>query len=259
MKSIKSLKNLLRTTKELIFSMLSELMDGVSEGIQEEDIGKSAKYMTLLCLICGLLLLVGYVLMLFVFSFVRRHSVGLLIAGFLVAGVVSLYKKFIDIEFGDGEGPTKAQIEAAEQEAEEVHGELRTLTYNAVADISDYTAIHRPRDEFSIESSRDKKYYMDEDMAIHQYEVDHDGYLDRSQLDTIIRETQRCINRHARRYPVLVHDGHCPVVYDIKPTGSFLIVEIVLYSDAYKDKIEARKRARIERQLKSIDTYDQDF
>lgn len=76
----------------------------------------------------------------------------------------------------------------------------------------------------------------------------YSGTLDLSKLDSLFRDVQRRVNKHAHRYPLLIRDGHPPVLFDIKDNGNFLLLEVVLYADSYSGKIEARKRARIERQ-----------
>lgn len=147
----------------------------------------------------------------------------------------------------------------AEEDAKEVHPELRSLAYHATIDTSNNTPIIYPRDEFGIESSREKPFYLDGSITVHQFELDYNGTIEPGQLDNIIRDLQRQFNKYAPRYPLLIRDGHPPVVYDLKNTGNFLILEVILYSESAKDKIEARRRARINRQLKMGEIYDRDF
>lgn len=148
----------------------------------------------------------------------------------------------------------------AEEDAKEAHSELRSLAYHAVLDTSENTSLIRPRDEFSIESSREKPFYQDGPaVMVHQFEIDYTDALESSQLDNILRDLQRQFNKYAPRYPLLIREGHPPVVYDLKNTGNFLILEVILYSESAKDKIEARRRARINRQLKMGEIYDRDF
>ena len=74
-----------------------------------------------------------------------------------------------------------------------------------------------------------------------------------------LRELQRHINQRSKRHPLLLRDGHAPVVYDMKDNGPYVVFEVVLYSENYKGKIEARRKARIARQQKQGDINDQDF
>ena len=45
----------------------------------------------------------------------------------------------------------------------------------------------------------------------------------------------------------------------MKDNGPYVVFEFVLYSENYKGKIEARRKARIARQQKQGDINDQDF
>lgn len=151
------------------------------------------------------------------------------------------------------------EVEYAAQEAEEAHGDLAELTYNAVVDTSENTPLTRPRDALSIETGREKPYYMDGIMAVHQFSVDVSAPLKKADEDLVIRELQRHTNQRGKRYSALLRDGHAPIILDVKNSGNFVTVEVILYSDKYKDKIEARRKARIARQQNQGDTYDRDF
>lgn len=86
---MESLKNLVRKIVELIMSFFSDILDGISEGIEEVDVGKVAKGVTFLCVVCSLFLLLGY----FLVILALRNSVYLTILGFLAAGAYSLLRK----------------------------------------------------------------------------------------------------------------------------------------------------------------------
>lgn len=140
------------------------------------------------------------------------------------------------------------EMEYAEQEAEELHGDLGELIFNATVDTSQNTPLQRPRDAASIETGKEKPYRSDGIMMVHQFSVDTDTPLDRAGEDLVLRELQRHTNQRGKRYPQLCRDGLPPIIFDIKNNGNFIIVEVVLYSDKYKGKIEARRKARIARQ-----------
>lgn len=161
------------------------------------------------------------------------------------------------VEAANGPGPV--EVEYAEQEAAELHDDLGELIFNAVVDTSENTPFKRPRDPGGIETNREKPYTMDGTMAIHQFSVDTDTPLDKAGENLALRELQRHINQRGKRYPQLRRDGLSPIIYDLKNNGNFIIVEVVLYSEKYKDKIEARRKARIARQQQTGDTYDRDF
>lgn len=144
-------------------------------------------------------------------------------------------------------------------EAEEVHEPLRGLVYTAAVEAAENTPLHRPLEEYSIESSRSKGFRLEDSNAIHHFELDVNTPVDRLTIDRIIDELQRQINKHATRFPLVVHDGHAPFVYDIKDNGNFLVVEVVLYSNGIKDKVNAKKLARANRRQKVADIHDCDF
>lgn len=219
-------------------------VDEINAGFVDENIPRVLINIIALILPFGIGLFVAVALL----QFVIKNSHLLVIGTFLAAALYSAISKFLRLDIDDGYGTDSTAVELAEQEAQEIHEELQVLIYNALAEAAGYTALQRPRDVFSIETSREKQYLMDGVMAVHQFVADHNGTLDHSKLNSLIRDVQRRINQQSHRYPALIRDGRPPVVYDIKDNGNFLLLEIVLYSKKYSGKIEARKRARIERQ-----------
>ena len=251
------MKRLIQTIISLIMSLFNDLCNEISDGIEEGNLGKVTLNVMLLILSSTAMLLLFVLLI----KWGIEHIHILVTGGLLIAALYSVYLKLIGHEEGNDNDMSYGSIEEemALQEATEVHEELRTLVYNATVNTAETTPIRRVRDEYSIETSREKSFRMDGIMAVHQFEVDYDGTLDHSTLDFVLREFQRCMNKHARRYPFLVRDGRPPVAYDIKDAGGFLILEIVLYSEKYKDKLDTRKRARIAHRQKMADIYDRDF
>lgn len=155
---------------------------------------------------------------------------------------------------------TPVDVEYAEQEAAELHEDLAELVFNAVIDASENTPLKRPRDPDSIETSREKPYTMDGIMAVRQFSMDTDTPLDKAGEDLVLRELQRHMNQRGKRYPHLRRDGLAPIIFDLKNNGNFVIVEVVLYSERYKDKIEARRKARIARkQARPLPYTDPDY
>jgi len=237
-------KKLFRSALKFGKSKLNARVDAINEGLEEEDVLRVALNVFALLLAFGIAVFVCIIL----FQFIINNLYLMIIGAFVAAAVYSAIFKLFGVDVGPGSNEDSASIELAEQEAEEVHEDLLDLMYNAVSEAADYTAIQRPRDTYSLETSRNKPYRMDGIMAVHQFEADFSGTPDRSTYDTVMRDLQRRINKHARRYPLLMHNGHPPILYDVKDNGNFLLLEVVLYSEDYSGKIEARKRARIERQ-----------
>lgn len=84
-----ALKRFFMTVAELAKSTVIDPINNVCDGIEDGDIGKVAKNMAFLsCIVC-FILLIGYILVKLAF----RHSVFLVITGFLVASAISLYRK----------------------------------------------------------------------------------------------------------------------------------------------------------------------
>ncbi len=241
---MQTIRKLLRSALNFGKSKIMARIDAINTGLEEENVPQVIVNAFILALTFGIVLFAS----IFLVRFIITHLHLFIIGAFLAAALYSAILKFLSVDIDDGGGENSTSIMLAEQEAEEVHEELGVLVYNALAEAADYTPLQRPRDVYSIETSREKQYRLDGAMAVHQFEADYSGTLDLSKLDSLFRDVQRRINKHARRYPGLVRDGHPPVLFDIKDNGNFLLLEVVLYADSYSGKIDARKRARIERQ-----------
>lgn len=146
-----------------------------------------------------------------------------------------------------------------EQEAAELHEDLGELVCEAAVDASENTPLQRPRDAAAIEIGRDKPYRMDGIMAVHQFNLDISGAISAGEREVIMNDLQRHINQRGKAYPQLCRDGYAPIVCNIRDNVNFVMVEVVLYSEKYKSKIMARRKARIARQQQTGDTYDKDF
>lgn len=143
-------------------------------------------------------------------------------------------------------------VEKAEQEAQDIHGDIGELVYNASVDTAKVKRdlIVCPDDCFGMETGRDKAYRMDEDMAIHQFILDTPtAPLTKDMEAAIMQELQRHINQRSRRYPHLCRNGYAPIVYDVRDAGGFVTVEVVLYAEKYMDKVKARYSTHFGRQL----------
>ena len=241
---MQKLRRLLQSALNFGKTKIEERVDKITTGLGEENVPQVLLNVIALVLPFGIGLFAGIVLVRFVIDHLQLFILG----AFVAAAIYSAILKFLGVDIDDGSGTDSTAVELAEQEAQEVHDDLSVLVYNAVSEAAEYTPLQRPRDVYSIETSRDKPYRMDGTMAVHQFEADFSGTLDRSKLDSLFKDVQRRLNKHARRYPLLIRNGHPPVLFDIKDNGSFLLLEIVLYSENYSGKIEARRRARIERQ-----------
>lgn len=188
--------------------------------------------------------------------FDRYGGVAIIIVGIVVWWKTTHPKAPAPVDTGEAD-PVEAEY--AEQEAAELHEEVCELTYEAAADTAENTPLKRSQGSAGIETGREKPYTMDGTMAIHQFSVDTDTPLDKAGEDLVLRELQRHMNQRGKRYPHLCREGRAPIIFDLKNNGNFVIIEVVLYSEKYKGKIEARRKARIARQQQTGDTYDKDF
>lgn len=238
------LRKLLRSALKYGKSKICARFDEICAGLEEQNGIRVLINVVILVLTVGLCLCAGIIFIRFVIQ--NLHI--FIIAAFLSVALYSAVLKFLGVDIGDGSGEDSASIMLAEQEAEEIHEDLLLLVYNAVAETSERMPIQRPRDAYSIETSREKPYRMDGSLAIHQFEVDCTREIDRETRNNLIRELQRHIIQQSRRFQQLVREGRPPVMYSIKGNGNFLLLEIVLYSQKHAEKIEASKRARIEHQ-----------
>lgn len=152
----------------------------------------------------------------------------------------------------NGRTITADDVEKAEQEAQDIHGDIGELVYNAAVDTAKIKQdlIVCPDDRFGMETGRDKPYRMDEDLAIHQYILDTPtAPLTKDMENSIMQELQRHINQRSRRYPHLCRNGYAPIVYDVRDAGGFVTVEVVLHAEKYMDKVKARYSTHFGRQL----------
>lgn len=209
----------------------------------------------------------GIALLWLLFAYVGLTTLGILFAPLLErinAAFFAFIDKFIPVavlvgvgyallrdkfpkSFTDNKEVDPVEVGYAEQEAEELHDDLRELIFNAVLDAAESTPFHSPRDAAGIEIGREKPYRMDGTMAIHQFCIDIDGKYSAVQEGEILTSLQRHINQRAKSYPQLCRGGYAPFIYAFKNNGNFVIIEIVLFSDNYKEKIKNRRYAHIAR------------
>lgn len=154
--------------------------------------------------------------------------------------------------------PSEADKVYYEEEAHTLHGDLTELVYNAVLDIAETTPIIRPRDTNAIDTTKIRQVGL---MAVHQYMLDisTDQAVTEFVLNVIQNELNRHINVRSKNYKQLCPDSRPPEVFGVKNNGNFIIVEIVLYHDEYKDELKNRFKARYNRQQSMGNTYDRDF
>ena len=100
-------------------------------------------------------------------------------------------------------------------------------------------------------------------VAIFQVECALETSIDKVTEDIIQRELQRNVIKQCPRHPMLISSeaqGRAPVeVLDVKNLGNRVLIEVCLTTAASIPLIEARRRARVERQQRQQAVIDQDY
>lgn len=143
------------------------------------------------------------------------------------------------------------------ERAAELQDDVRALAFVAIQGIAGNTPIVRPHDVYTIQPSKpdSRSFYINRDgIPVYQWEVDLEGEIDKTQEDIILRELQRHVVKNLPRFPVLISDearGRAAVeVLDVKGLGGHMQIEMVLVNAASIPLVDARRRARAERQVK---------
>lgn len=155
--------------------------------------------------------------------------------------------------------------ELTRQRAREQYDEMLALMFNAMQGAANTTPLLRPHDTLQIESSssRGAHFYLERGNVIFQFECDLETAIDKNTEDAIQRELQRYVVKQCSRYPMLVSNeaqGRAPVeVLDVKNLGGHVLVECCQTTSGSIPLIEARRRARVERQQRQQAITDQDY
>lgn len=120
--------------------------------------------------------------------------------------------------------------------------------------ISSFTAVVRPRTERDIEApTKDgASFYMKDGIVVYQVEAMVEGEITPAVEDTIQCEAQRYALKYVVDYPMLISPeagGRAPVeVLTAKNCGNRVLIDFVFTTKRALTLIDARRRARIERQ-----------
>lgn len=151
---------------------------------------------------------------------------------------------------------TDVDIELAHQKGLDMQGYALGLMLRVLIAISSFTPVIRPSNTHGIEihSTDGASFYMKDDVVIYQAEVEVEGEITPEVEDTIQREAQRYAQKYITDYPMLVSPeagGRAPVeVLGVKNCGNRVLIDYVFTSAKSVDMIDARRRARVERQIK---------
>lgn len=149
---------------------------------------------------------------------------------------------------------TDVDIELARQAAMDMQGYALGFMLRVLIAISSFTPVIRPRNTHDIEvrSTDGASFYMKGNIVIYQAEVEVEGEITPEVEDTIQREAQRYAQKYIADYSMLISPeagGRAPVeVLGVKNCGSRVLIDYVFTSAKSFDLIDARRRARVERQ-----------
>lgn len=150
---------------------------------------------------------------------------------------------------------TDVDIELARQKALDMQGYAMGLMLQVLVAISSFTPVICPRNSHDIEvrSTDGASFYMKDNIVICQA-VEVEGEITPEVEDTIQREAQRYAQKYIADYSMLISPeagGRAPVgVLSVKHCGSRVLIDYVFTSAKSFDLIDARRRARVERQMK---------
>lgn len=151
---------------------------------------------------------------------------------------------------------TDVDIELARQAAMDMQGYALSFMLRVLIAISSFTPVIRPRNTHDIEvrSSDGASFYMKDDVVIYQAEAEVEGEITPEVEDTLQRTLQDYAQKYIADYPMLISPeagGRAPVeVLGVKNCGSRVLIDYVFTSAKSVDMINARRRARVERQMK---------
>lgn len=159
----------------------------------------------------------------------------------------------------DSEAPITSDVDKVliAERAVELQDEVRALMFVSIQGASATTPIVRPHEEYDIQPSKasGKCFYLYQDIIpVYQWEADLEGEIDKTQEDNILRELQRYTVKNLPRFPMLMSDearGRAAVeILDVKNLGGHVQIETVLVNAASIPLVDARRRARAERQVR---------
>lgn len=173
-------------------------------------------------------------------------------------------KKNDESDFGEKSDPVNEEL--IRQRAREQYDDLHAFMFNAIQGASSITPLIRPHDLFDIQTCSPKgdHFYLTEKyIPVFQFECEIETAIDKGTEDLIQRELQRYMTKQCSRYPMLISSeaqGRSPVeLLDVKNLGGHLLFECILATSDSIRLIEARRRARVERQQRQQAFIDQDY
>lgn len=236
-----------------LWTLLNNLCNGVAEGIEHRNAKQALSNVFLILLFVAASVLVGLML----FSLAVRFWWALLTAWLLGSLIYSLAHKNGTTNGGNTGVDDEVETELAAMRGREYHEPMRVLTFYGIQGASSNTLLSRPRDEFNIETATEGDHFTLEGKgkdAVYQFECNLEAPIApedvKTQEDIMYQEIQRHIMKNASRFPLLLVDGRAPEVIDVIALGKRVVIEVMRSTPTARPIIEARRKARVERQVR---------
>lgn len=174
----------------------------------------------------------------------------------IIAFIVAWWKNRQPKQAAAPAAVTDVDIELARQAAMDMQGYALNFMLRVLIAISSFTPVIRPRDTYDIarRPTDGASFYMKGDVVIYQAEAEVEGEITPEVEDTIQREAQRYAQKYIADYPMLISPeagGRAPVeVLGVMNSGKQIVIDYVFTSTKSMEMIDARRRARVERQIK---------
>lgn len=246
--------HLLTVICNFLWNLLNSLCNGVADGIEHKNAKQAVSNVFLILLFVADIVLVGLLLLLLA---VRFWWVLLIVwlGGSLIYSMV--HKDGTTDGGGDNVTDDEVETELATMRGREYHEPMRALTFYGIQGAASNTPLSRPRDEFDIETATEGDHFILEGKgkdAVYQFECDLEAPIAseevKAQEDIMLREIQRHMLKNAPRFPLLLEDGRAPEVIDVIALGKRAVIEVIRNTPTARPIIEARRRARVERQVR---------
>ncbi len=154
---------------------------------------------------------------------------------------------------GDGTVGGKVGEELARERARELYPSVLSLMFRVLVAVSAFTVIDRKRDIHEIEtaSPNGDHFYMEDAVAVFQFELDLENEVTQEQADYLRDKLQEYGRKFIGDYPMLVSPdsmGRSALeVLAVHPLGRRICIDVVQTTVASIPMIENRRRARAER------------
>ena len=238
-----------------LWSCTSNILEEIAEAIEDGEYSYAIKKVfVLLAIVLGI---ISFLVSLVALLYAGRKVIFAVVSPILlVALLIASYRaNYPGGAQGGNDGlDNEVDEELAYQRGLEMQTYAMSLLLRVLGAISSFTSIIRPRTERDIEAPNKDgaSFYMKDGIVVYQVEVEVEGEITPEVEDTIQRETQRYALKYIVDYPMLISPetgGRAPVeVLGVKNCGNRVLIDFVFTTKKALPLIDARRRARIERQ-----------